>query len=663
MTEPYPSTEVESKLKHLFRSLTRARRAYKDTRNHALTLLHRASAAVLAAVLVHKTLTHFLFLPAINGIWSLTLRCSPVNYLTNNSAHQIFTSPTILGGIVLIVLLAAFWNLYGFSILLHGFALARRGETLRPVSLFVRSLGDIRHVLLPKNWPILLYCALLIPFTDVFVTYNYISQLAVPEYILGLVRAKPLYLVLFLLILGAVFLFTLFWVLVLPLFTLERKSLWEAVQESTAHVKAHLPRLAGVLLRWDLSALIRSVLVFFGASLLVYSVAALIGLRSTRAMLLLARALYLLEIPFFGFLLDCKVTTAQCTIIAFLYDRCRDCPPEALPEGKPHRFGGWPLLTAAVAGVTLVTGLMAVYLYALPQDDALLTAVGGVTPLVTFHRGDCTVAPENTLPAFRSAILKGGDRIELDVQMTSDGVVVVTHDSNLKRCTGKNAKVYDLTYAEVAQLDAGRWFSSRFADTRIPTLEQVLQLCRGRIGLNVEIKPSAATPALEAETVRLLREYGFDSSNCVITSQSYETLHKVKALAPEYPTGYILALGVGNYYDLPDADFFSVETTFITSGMVNAVHLRGKTVSAWTIDREKVATHMLELGVDDLITDKPDMVQDLLARNQQVDDSLIDFRDLLNALLHPDQSADSSDDAEETITDAVEDPEEFVDAA
>ena len=125
MTEPYPSTEVESKLKHLFRSLTRAHRAYKDTRNHALTLLHRASAAVLTAVLVYIALTYLLFLPAMNGIWSLTLRCSPVNYLTNNNAHQIFTSPTILSGIVLIVLLAAFWNLYGFSILLHGFALAR----------------------------------------------------------------------------------------------------------------------------------------------------------------------------------------------------------------------------------------------------------------------------------------------------------------------------------------------------------------------------------------------------------------------------------------------------------------------------------------------------------------------------------------------------------
>ena len=256
MTEPYPSTEVESKLKHLFRSLTRAHRAYKDTRSHALTLLHRASAAVLTAVLVYKALTYLLFLPAMNGIWSLTLRCSPVNYLTNNNAHQIFTSPTILGGIALIVLLAAFWNLYGFSILLHGFALARRGETLRPVSLFVRSLGDIRHILLPKNWPILLYCALLIPFTDVFVTYNYISQLAVPEYILGLVRAKPLYLVLFLLILGAAFLFTLFWVLVLPLFTLERKSLWDAVQESAAMSKHSCPGwpvccCGGTSVRWS----------------------------------------------------------------------------------------------------------------------------------------------------------------------------------------------------------------------------------------------------------------------------------------------------------------------------------------------------------------------------------------------------------------------------
>lgn len=107
-----------------------------------------------------------------------------------------------------------------------------------------------------------------------------------------------------------------------------------------------------------------------------------------------------------------------------------------------------------MAGVTLASCAATVYLLSLPQDDALLSAVGGVTPLVTYHRGDCSIAPENTIPAFRSAIRKGGDRIELDVQMSRDGVVVVTHDTSLKRCTGKNAKVYDLTFAEIEALDA-----------------------------------------------------------------------------------------------------------------------------------------------------------------------------------------------------------------
>ena len=647
-------------MKHPIRQ---ANRTYRSIRNAARALLRRASTAVLTAVVVYKLLTNLVFLPALNGIWALTLRFSPVNYLTNYNAHQIFTSPSILGGILLIALLVAFWTLYEFSILFHGFDLARRGEKLHLFPLFRQSLVDIRHALRPRNWPILFYCAVLIPFTDLFVTSNYITQLAVPEYIMGVIRAKPLYLLLYGTVFAAAILLTLFWSMVLPLFTLERKNLREAVHESVAYVKERFFRLLAVLVRWNLGLLIKSSLLFLGGSGLLYGLAALVGLRNTRVMLLFSRMLFSVTVPFFGFLLDCQLTAGQCTILEYLYDRHHDFPLEERPDGRKYRSGGKLLLTAMVAGVTLVTLIGTVYLYVLPQDDALLTAVGGVTPLVTFHRGDSSVAPENTLPAFRSAILKGGDRIELDVQMTSDGVAVVTHDSNLKRCTGKNAKVYDLTYEEVSKLDAGSWFSSRFAGTKIPTLEEVLQLCQGRIGLNVEIKPSESTPTLEAETVRLLREYGFDASNCVITSQSYESLHKVKALAPEYPTGYILALGVGNYYDLPDADFFSVETTFITSGMVNAIHLRGKTVSAWTIDREADASHMLELGVDDLITDKPEMVRELLAQNQKMDSGLMDFRDLLNALLHPEQTDTTPDDTDQIIEDAVEDPAELVDAA
>ena len=638
--------------------------SYRDLKQSAKALMRHAETALIVTIVLYKILTNLLFIPAMNGIWSLTLRLSPVNYLTNNNAHQIFTSPSIVCGIALIAILVAFWNLYEFSLVLHGLAFARRGEPCKLWPLFRGSLVDIRHALLPKNWLILFYCAVMIPFTDLFVTSNYITQLAVPEYIMGVIRSKPIYLALYSLIFLAAVLFTLFWVLVLPLFTLERKSLKESVQESCAFVKQGVFRLFAALARWNLSVLFRTVLLFLVMALLLYSGAAVIGLKSTRAMLMLSRVLRVVEFPFFGFLLDCKVTAAQCTFLALLYFQRSSSESFALEEpsnGKRSLPGGRVLLSGMVVGVTLLCGAVALYLLYLPQDDELLTVVGGVSPLVTYHRGDCSIAPENTLPAFRSAILKGGDRIELDVQMTSDGVVVVTHDSSLKRCTGKNARVYDVTYAEVEQLDAGRWFSARFAGTKIPTFEEVLQLCQGKIDLNVEIKPNSSTPTLEAETVRLLQEYGFEG-HCVITSQNYETLHKVKELAPDIPTGYILALGVGNYYDLPDADFFSVESTFITSGMVNQIHLRGKTVSAWTIDREADARHMMELGVDDLITDAPDMVHQLLSESAEADSTLVSFRDALQGLFAP-MDEEVSESVEEVLEDAIEDPEELLDAA
>ena len=229
------------------------------------------------------------------------------------------------------------------------------------------------------------------------------------------------------------------------------------------------------------------------------------------------------------------------------------------------------------------------------------------------------------------------------------------------RATGCNANIYDLPYAQVQQLDAGRWFHRQFTGSYIPTLEEVLALCKGKTELNIEIKPSTFTPTLEAETVRLIHAYDY-GADCVVTSQSYETLCKVKELDPDITTGYILALGVGTYYDLPAADFFSVESTFITAGMVQQIHLRGKTISAWTINRQQDAEKLLQLGVDDLITDKPEIISPLLARDKALDNRLLWLRDQIQELLAaPD--AEEAMEVEETIEDAIEDPEEVLDEA
>lgn len=454
------------------------------------------------------------------------------------------------------------------------------------------------------------------------------------------------------------------WVLVLPLFVLERKSLWQSVKESFCCIRRRVFRAFLLLLRWNLSVVLRSLLLTAAVAVPLYGIIIAVGLQSTQAMFALSRAALAIEMPFFQFLIDCAITMAQCTILAMLHCRLRESlpsEPEPVQSGKHHRSTGRLLLGASVAGATLLTFALAFCYLALPRDDELLSMLGGVAPVVTAHRGYSAVAPENTLPAFQMAIDQGCEWAELDVQMTRDGVVMVTHDTSLRRCTGRNENIYDLTYNEVRKLDAGRWFGQKYTGAKVPTLEEVLDLCKGKIQLNIEIKPNAATPELEAETIRIIREKGF-AQDCTITSQSYETLCKVKELAPEIRTGYILALGVGSYYDLPAADFFSVQSTFITSGMVQQIHKRSKTISAWTVNREEDASELLSIGVDDLITDKPDMIQQLLSEDADLDNSLVLLRDFIRDLFAP-SDVDEPTPEEETIEEAIDDPDELLDAS
>ena len=616
-------------MKSFASSLHAFNQTYHSLQRSAGALLHHAGVILPALVGLYAVATNLLFIPLMQQLWSLTLRFAPVHYLNNSNASDIFVSPAIILCLVVIALLTAFWALYEFSVLLHGLELARSGRPVQLPALLRDALVDIRHTFLPQNWPVLVYSAVLIPFTSFFLTSNYVTQFAVPEYLLGVLRATTRYHALYLAIVVLLVLLFLSCALVLPLFVLERRSLALCVLAP------------------------------------LYAVILGIGLQNTAAMVALSRASLLVEVPFFQFLLDCSIIIAQCSILFLLYRRLRegDAAPEDPQNGKPVRAKGRRLLAAAVVGVTLVTiGLSFIYI-ALPADDELRTMLGGAAPIVTAHRGYSTAAPENTLPAFQLAIGHHSDRAELDVQMTKDGVVMVTHDTSLRRCTGRNANIYDLTFAQVRELDAGRWFSARYAGTQIPTLEEVLDLCKGKIQLNIEIKPNAATPELEAETVHIIREKGFEQ-DCVITSQSYETLCKVKELDPEIETGYILALGVGTYYDLPAADFFSVESTFITSGMVQQIHLRGKTVSAWTVNRAEDARDLLSLGVDDVITDKPEMVQDLLNEDADLDRNLVLMRDRLKELLGLTESADSEVDPDDSaIEEVLEDPEELLDQA
>lgn len=109
-------------------------------------------------------------------------------------------------------------------------------------------------------------------------------------------------------------------------------------------------------------------------------------------------------------------------------------------------------------------------------------------PQIFAHRGARRVAPENTLPAFAAALAMGADGIELDVHRTVDGRLVVMHDFSVDKTTDGQGMIAQMTYAEIARLDAGSHFAPAFAGTSVPTLAQVLELVGNRCRINIEIK-------------------------------------------------------------------------------------------------------------------------------------------------------------------------------
>lgn len=243
---------------------------------------------------------------------------------------------------------------------------------------------------------------------------------------------------------------------------------------------------------------------------------------------------------------------------------------------------------------------------------------GGNAPLedlgtlqITAHRGDSGNAPENTLPAVEKAMESAADYIEIDVQETIDGVVVLMHDSTLARTTGEKSSVSSLRYEQLQRLDAGKWFGLEFKGTPVPTLEEVLELCKGKCRLNIEIKGNKKTPDLEQHVVDLIHKYDF-TRQCVVTSVYKSSLIKIKKFDPKIMTGYILSSAYGRYYLDKDIDFLSMRSTLVTERVVRLAHTYGKEVYVWTVNKKQEAIWLSQLGVDNIITDRPTYIRNVV---------------------------------------------------
>jgi glycerophosphoryl diester phosphodiesterase len=239
-------------------------------------------------------------------------------------------------------------------------------------------------------------------------------------------------------------------------------------------------------------------------------------------------------------------------------------------------------------------------------------------PGVVAHRGASDVAPENTLAAFDAAWRAGADAIELDVQLTADGVPVVIHDDTVDSTTNGSGAVGLLTFEALRRLDAGSWFSPEFAGQPVPALDEVLTFLatRPELGLLLEYKRTwaAADVALTTAAVDAAGVTG----RVVVQSFWPATIAALHDVAPHLPRGLL----VGD--EQPEAAALARELGVVTvnpstaavradPGIVDRLHAAGFSVMVWTENDPDGWQALAEAGVDAVITDRPEHLLGWLA--------------------------------------------------
>lgn len=227
-------------------------------------------------------------------------------------------------------------------------------------------------------------------------------------------------------------------------------------------------------------------------------------------------------------------------------------------------------------------------------------------PLLVGHRGAMAVAPENTMAAFEAGLAGGADILELDVQLTADGQVIVFHDTDLIFKTGVAGQVSDYTTAYLRTLDVGRYFHEQFTGLRMPLLEEVLAWAKGRVPLMIELKHGPSfNPHLDSATVALIEKYSV-VDQVIITSFDQFALKRVKELNPRISTSFIY---IGRYLDplalVKDlnVDALSPATEFLTRQEVESIQSAGYICSPggfwWDYPT------LIEWGVDTISSNDP----------------------------------------------------------
>lgn len=557
---------------------------------------------------VYKGVTSFIFLPFITMVLNYFMRQKGINMMTNN---QILSFAGSIPGMLAILILGILSFLFIFVEYAGLIVISEETYFDKKISAkaaFFTAMKSIRGIMKIGSIPIIIYVLFIIPFVfgSMGLASSLLPKIEIPAFIMDVVYKTPKWISLYAIVFFMLFYFLIRWIFSLHVVVLEGKDFSNALRRSSQLVKGSFLKIWTTMLLWNLSIVVIEVIV---VALVGIGMILLNQVLKGNEKLFITILSFVTTIGGILFMISTLfVFPLTIMLITQLYYRQVKMKDGVEPTPMtitvlPSKINWEDLfnrhkkevIAVSVLGIIIFTGIS--YFYFITDDfDANNNLV-----TVTAHRGDAVNAPDNTMSSLLGAIASKADYSELDVQETKDGVVVLTHDANLKNNTGVDKNIWELTFDEVQKLDVGSHFSPKFAGEKIPTLDSIIKAANKKIKLNIEIKLNGHDQKLEERVVKLIEDNNF-VDQCVVTSLDYNALQKVKKLNPKIKVGYTVFVGMGDVTAL-NVDFLSVEEAVATPEFIEKVHKNNKMIYVWIINDPDKMEKFIDLQVNSIITD------------------------------------------------------------
>lgn len=569
--------------------------------------------------LVFKVTSFLIFMPLFLNLFNIIMKVTGYNYLTLENITGFIVNPLVIILLIMLILFMMMFNFFDLSTIIVLLDASYQKKAVDIKEALGISLKKSLQVFKINNLPLAFMLLFLIPFLNIGIASGFVSSISVPEFVMDYINNNILFKIIFWLIFSGLLIILLRWLYAIHYYVLENNNFRQARAKSIKlNAKNRLLDLIKMIVVQLIIFLLYIIFLFLGIAIIYLIYLSLKKIVVVSSIFITIIGIFLGLSLVIVALLSTPISYA-CMSALFYQNKIKS--GEKIKHIQFNKIKKitistvrWRRFKTSLVLCSVLTG--SVFTYGLVTGRYNFNIEYIKKQEITAHRGSSIKYPENTMLAFIGALNEQANWIELDVQQTKDDVLVVSHDNNLKRTTGKDINITDVNYDEIKEIDVGSYLNSNYPISYIPRLEDVIKWASSNnMKVNIELKPNGMENDLEEKVIALIKKYNFED-NCVVASGKYEVLEKVKEIDDDIKTAYVMSFFYGDIIKLDKVDVFSIEASSINNELVKKIHNNGKEIYAWTVNNSDSINKMLELNVDNIITDDVELAYRLLFKSR-----------------------------------------------